>query len=214
MGNGLKFIAPMKKSAHQVSDLVGRRSNVGQNPEKCANSHHGHSARTIQSGRVEWQKSDEGLAFGIAPDRNPGRTGPSGSEAENGMRLRCLANRDRMRAATHIHPANAAEIHTKIVRYICSGPRSSVRQSQRTHSHGYHSSTFERVMFELVPRLVEVIEISELTPHMRRFVLQSNDLKTFDSQDADDHMKLLFPSRGIHRAGPASPHPRWPVNAR
>lgn len=61
---------------------------------------------------------------------------------------------------------------------------------------GITPPTFERVMFELVPRLVEVIEISELTPHMRRFVLQSNDLKTFDSQDADDHMKLLFPPAG------------------
>ncbi len=56
--------------------------------------------------------------------------------------------------------------------------------------------TIERVRFPLVPRLVEVIEIIDLTPKMRRFVLQSEDLKTFDSQDADDHMKLLFPAEG------------------
>lgn len=58
------------------------------------------------------------------------------------------------------------------------------------------SPTFERVRFELVPRLAEVIEISDLTPHMRRFVLQGEDLKSFDSQDADDHMKLVFPAPG------------------
>lgn len=56
--------------------------------------------------------------------------------------------------------------------------------------------TIERVRFPLVPRLVEVIDIVDLTPKMRRFVLQSEDLKTFDSQDADDHMKLLFPAEG------------------
>ncbi len=56
--------------------------------------------------------------------------------------------------------------------------------------------TIERVRFPLVPRLAEVIEIVDLTPHMRRFVLQSEDLKTFDSRDADDHMKLLFPASG------------------
>lgn len=54
----------------------------------------------------------------------------------------------------------------------------------------------ERVRFELVPRKAEVIEIVDLTPKMRRFVLQGADLKTFDSQDPDDHMKLVFPAPG------------------
>lgn len=54
----------------------------------------------------------------------------------------------------------------------------------------------ERVRFDLVPRMAEVIEIVDLSPAMRRFVLQSDDLKTFDSQDADDHMKLVFPAAG------------------
>lgn len=56
--------------------------------------------------------------------------------------------------------------------------------------------TVERVRFPLVPRRAEVIEIVDLTPKMRRFVLQGEDLKTFDSQDADDHMKLVFPAVG------------------
>lgn len=54
----------------------------------------------------------------------------------------------------------------------------------------------ERVRFDLVPRLGEVIEIVDLTPSLRRFVLQGDDLKSFDSQDADDHMKLVFPAEG------------------
>ncbi len=54
----------------------------------------------------------------------------------------------------------------------------------------------ERVGFPLMPRKAEVIEIIDLTPRMRRFVLQGDDLKTFDSRDADDHMKLVFPASG------------------
>ncbi|MCC6674540.1 MAG: siderophore-interacting protein [Thermomicrobiales bacterium] len=56
--------------------------------------------------------------------------------------------------------------------------------------------SIERVRFELVPRMAEVIEIIDLSPTMRRFVLQSDDLRTFDSRDADDHMKLVFPATG------------------
>lgn len=56
--------------------------------------------------------------------------------------------------------------------------------------------TTERVRFALVPRKAEVIEIVDLSPHMRRFVLQGEDLKSFDSKDADDHMKLVFPVNG------------------
>ena len=56
--------------------------------------------------------------------------------------------------------------------------------------------TVERVRFPLVPRRAGVIEIIDLTPKMRRFVLQGEDLKSFDSQDAGDHMKLVFPADG------------------
>lgn len=54
----------------------------------------------------------------------------------------------------------------------------------------------ERVRFPLLPRRAEVIEIVDLSPKMRRFVLQGEDLKTFESHDADDHMKLVFPANG------------------
>lgn len=56
--------------------------------------------------------------------------------------------------------------------------------------------TMERVRFETKPRRAQVIEIVELTPHLRRFVLQGEDLESFDSQDAGDHMKLVFPADG------------------
>jgi NADPH-dependent ferric siderophore reductase len=56
--------------------------------------------------------------------------------------------------------------------------------------------TIERVRFEFLPRRAEVIEIVDLSSHMRRFVLQGADLTSFDSRDADDHMKLVFPTEG------------------
>ncbi len=56
--------------------------------------------------------------------------------------------------------------------------------------------TVEHVRFPLVPRKAAVIEIVDLSPHMRLFVLQGEDLKSFDSQDADDHMKLVFSAAG------------------
>ncbi len=64
--------------------------------------------------------------------------------------------------------------------------------------------TIERVRFPLVPRRAAVVEIVDLSPHIRRFVLQSEDLTTFDSRDAGDHMKLLFPAKG-------QPEPTLPV---
>ncbi|MCA9860816.1 MAG: siderophore-interacting protein [Thermomicrobiales bacterium] len=54
----------------------------------------------------------------------------------------------------------------------------------------------ERAMFPLVPRMTTVVEITQLTPKMRRFVLQGEDLRSFESRDADDHMKLVFPAEG------------------
>lgn len=56
--------------------------------------------------------------------------------------------------------------------------------------------TIERVRFELVPRRAQVLEIIDLTPRMRRFVLRGGDLKSFESLDPDDHVKLVFPVPG------------------
>lgn len=50
-----------------------------------------------------------------------------------------------------------------------------------------------RVMHELRPRLIEVIAVESITPRMVRVTFSSEELGTFVSLDADDHMKLAFP---------------------
>jgi len=55
--------------------------------------------------------------------------------------------------------------------------------------------TIERVRHELRLRLLEVAEVVDLTPTLRRIVLRG-DLADFASAAPDDHVKLIFPLPG------------------
>jgi NADPH-dependent ferric siderophore reductase len=62
--------------------------------------------------------------------------------------------------------------------------------------------TIERVAHELRVRLLEVAEVTDLTPGLRRIVLRG-DLEGFASAAPDDHLKLIFPLPG--EAAPRMP---------
>ncbi|MCC6943085.1 MAG: siderophore-interacting protein [Thermomicrobiales bacterium] len=71
----------------------------------------------------------------------------------------------------------------------------------------------QRVMHELRPRLLEVVDVSSIAPRMVRVTFTGDDLDTFVTLDADDHMKMTFPPReGAELVLPAwSEHgPVWP----
>jgi NADPH-dependent ferric siderophore reductase len=56
--------------------------------------------------------------------------------------------------------------------------------------------TVERVRHDLRRRVLEVRRIDDLTPSMRRITLAGDDLDSFVSAGADDHVKLFFPPDG------------------
>jgi NADPH-dependent ferric siderophore reductase len=54
--------------------------------------------------------------------------------------------------------------------------------------------TVERVRHNTRFRVLEVVEREDLTPHLRRLTLASEDLTDFSSAAPDDHIKLFFPA--------------------
>ncbi len=55
-----------------------------------------------------------------------------------------------------------------------------------------NAAGIHRVMHEIKRRRLDVIRVTELTPHMRRITLGGPDLAGFTSLGSDDHIKLFF----------------------
>jgi len=55
-----------------------------------------------------------------------------------------------------------------------------------------NAAGIHRVMHEIKRRRLDVIRVTELTPHMRRITLGGPDLAGFISLGSDDHIKLFF----------------------
>jgi NADPH-dependent ferric siderophore reductase len=72
--------------------------------------------------------------------------------------------------------------------------------------------TVERVRHQPAPRprLLEVGEVEQLTPHMLRVVLHGDDWSNFHSAGADDHVKLMFAADGDGAPPLANPDPNGP----
>jgi len=70
--------------------------------------------------------------------------------------------------------------------------------------------TVERVRHQPRTRLLEVREVSRLTPHMVRIALRGEDFGDFRSSGADDHVKLMFAVDGSDRPVLPNPDPSGP----
>lgn len=72
--------------------------------------------------------------------------------------------------------------------------------------------TVERIRHQPLPRprLLEVREVEELTPHMLRVVLHGDDWAGFKSAGADDHVKLMFAADGEGAPPLPNPDPEGP----
>jgi NADPH-dependent ferric siderophore reductase len=68
-----------------------------------------------------------------------------------------------------------------------------------------------RVRHETKLRLLQVRDVSHITPKMVRIVLQGDELKGFVSAAHDDHVKLFFPQPGQERPILPTPSPNGPV---
>ncbi|PTL80888.1 siderophore-interacting protein [Vitiosangium sp. GDMCC 1.1324] len=55
---------------------------------------------------------------------------------------------------------------------------------------------YRRGPFPVKFRLLEVRRVNRITPHMIRVTLGGDELEGFQSEGADDHVKLLFPAEG------------------
>lgn len=55
------------------------------------------------------------------------------------------------------------------------------------------AARISRVMYELVPRIITVSSVEQLTPRMRRVAFVGDDLATFTTKSPEDHVKLVFP---------------------
>jgi NADPH-dependent ferric siderophore reductase len=71
--------------------------------------------------------------------------------------------------------------------------------------------TPRRVRHELKMRLLEVREVSRLTPQMVRVVVGGEQLAGFASAAHDDHVKLFFPHPGEDKPVLPTPTPNGPV---
>lgn len=71
--------------------------------------------------------------------------------------------------------------------------------------------TARRVRHETKMRLLEVREVSRLTPKMVRIVVGGEALAGFVSAAHDDHVKLFFPQPGQDKPVLPSPSPNGPV---
>jgi NADPH-dependent ferric siderophore reductase len=68
-----------------------------------------------------------------------------------------------------------------------------------------------RVRHELKQRLLQVRDVSRLTPKMVRITVAGDDLKGFVSAAHDDHVKLFFPQPGQDKPVLPTPSPNGPV---
>lgn len=55
---------------------------------------------------------------------------------------------------------------------------------------------FRRGPFPVKFRLLEVLRVTRITPHVVRITFGGEDIQGFNSEGADDHVKLLFPEEG------------------
>ncbi|MEZ4499703.1 MAG: siderophore-interacting protein [Thermomicrobiales bacterium] len=70
-----------------------------------------------------------------------------------------------------------------------------------------------RVMHDLKPRRIEVRNVEQITPRMVRVTFHGDELDTFVSLDADDHVKLAFPAAphlGFELPEWSASGPVWP----
>ena len=70
-----------------------------------------------------------------------------------------------------------------------------------------------RVRHELKQRLLQVRDVSPITPKMVRITVGGDDLKGFVSAAHDDHVKLFFPHPGEDKPVLPTPSPNGPVYA-
>jgi NADPH-dependent ferric siderophore reductase len=56
-----------------------------------------------------------------------------------------------------------------------------------------------RVRHEVKARLLEVVRVQTLAPHLRRITVQGEELRGFTSLGADDHVRVFFPYPGEQR---------------
>lgn len=68
-----------------------------------------------------------------------------------------------------------------------------------------------RVRHELKQRLLQVRDVSQLSPKMVRIIVGGDDLKGFVSAAHDDHVKLFFPHPGQDKPVLPTPGPNGPV---
>lgn len=61
----------------------------------------------------------------------------------------------------------------------------------------------QKIRNELVFRTLQVVDVQQLTPAMRRITLGGAELAGFDSPSVDDHVKLFFPNAAGRLVRPA-----------
>lgn len=61
-------------------------------------------------------------------------------------------------------------------------------------------NTIHRVSHEIKRRRLQVLQVVDLTPRMRRITLGGPELAGFASLGTDDHVKLLFPQNAEEQA--------------
>lgn len=59
--------------------------------------------------------------------------------------------------------------------------------------------TVTRVRHTLKFRLLQVLRVHAVTPHLLRVTLGGTDLADFESSSFDDHVKVFFPAPGTER---------------
>lgn len=63
--------------------------------------------------------------------------------------------------------------------------------------------THQRLRHEVVLRMLDVLRVERLSPHMQRVTLGGPELRGFRSAAPDDHVKLFFPNRAGELVLPA-----------
>jgi NADPH-dependent ferric siderophore reductase len=71
--------------------------------------------------------------------------------------------------------------------------------------------TVTRVRHPLTLRLVQVVRVVPITPHLIRITLAGDELRGFKSASFDDHVKVFFPAPGASKPVLPRPGPDGPV---
>lgn len=71
--------------------------------------------------------------------------------------------------------------------------------------------TVTRVRHALKFRLLQVVRVHAVTPHLLRITLGGHDLADFESASFDDHVKVFFPPPGVERPTLPEMGPNGPV---